>query len=218
MPGGAKAVTEPWRMALSFVHDAAEDHLADVAIGISDEGQLDVVGVLELLAHGESPVTSSAGRLFDAVAALLGIRNRTTYEGQAAVELEALARRAAHAAHGPDYPLTTENRAGVLVLDPRPLVRAVLGDVRAGTDRATIAAKFHASLGQATAEMAADLAETAGMSTVALSGGVFQNVVFTGIVAGHLEQRGLAVLTHRDIPPNDGGISAGQAFVAASTA
>lgn len=218
MPGGVKAVTEPWRMGLSFVHDAAEDELADVTARIPQQEQLDAAGVLQLLAHGESPVTSSAGRLFDAVAALLGIRSRTTYEGQAAIELEALARRAAPTRPTADYPLARDASGGPIVLDPRPLVRAVLDDIRTGIDRATIAAKFHGSLGRATAEMAADLAETAGMSTVALSGGVFQNVVFTGIVAGQLERRGLAVLTHRDIPPNDGGISAGQALVATSTA
>ena len=161
--------------------------------------------------------TTSAGRLFDAVAALLGLRSRITYEGQAAIELETLARNVPRQ-DAPRYPADLVEAAGpggLEVLDPAPLVATVLSEIDRGTDRAEIAAGFHEGLGRATAALAARLARRHGLDTVALSGGVFQNARLSDIVEDGLVAEGLTVLVHELVPPNDGGISIGQAAVAA---
>jgi hydrogenase maturation protein HypF len=170
--------------------------------------------VLSLLERGERlPVTTSAGRLFDAVAALLGVRARITYEGQAAIELEAFATQWS----GPiaTYPVDVGEDAGVAVLDPRPLVLALTEDLARGAPPAAVAAAFHQGLAEATAAVAAKVAGDRGLDTVALSGGVFQNVLLTQAVERPLRRAGLNVLLHHQVPPNDGGISIGQAAIAA---
>jgi len=144
----------------------------------------------------------------------VGVRARVTYEGQAAIELEALAARASPAAV-PTYDMGSERRHGVLVLDPAPLVAAVVEDTERGTDPAAVAAGFHRALGLAAAAAAVEVARGRGLDTVALSGGVFQNALLTSVVSEALDTAGLLVLTHREVPPNDGGISVGQAAIAA---
>jgi hydrogenase maturation protein HypF len=207
MPGGTAAIREPWRMALAWAHAAAgADGAARVAARLHPEPE----PVLALVARAYGPTTTSAGRLFDAVAALLGLRAVVTYEGQAAVELEAAARRVPRA-RAPVYPVDITGA----VLDPRPLVAAVIADVERGRDRDEIAAGFHEGLGRGAAALAAALAADHQLATVALSGGVFQNSRLTGIVHDELAAQGLRVLVHRHIPANDGGISVGQAAVAA---
>ena len=164
-----------------------------------------------------SVLTSSVGRLFDAVAALVGLRSQVTYEGQAAIELEALARSVPRAS-APSYPVEISQAGspdGLDMLDPSPLIATVLQEVEKGTDRAEIAAGFHEGLGRATAALGARLARRHGLDTVALSGGVFQNVRFSDIVEDALAAEGLSVLVHGWVPPNDGGISIGQAVIAA---
>ncbi|HMQ27974.1 MAG TPA: hypothetical protein PKA98_18440, partial [Acidimicrobiales bacterium] len=173
--------------------------------------------LVALLDRGGLPTTTSAGRLFDAVAAILGVRRVTSYEGQAAVELEALARPVPIGA-APDYPLTVEKDGAVPVLDPRPLVRQVLTASAAGVPAPEVAAAFHDSFARATARLAAAVAGDHGRSTVILTGGVFQNPRFAAVVADGVTAAGLEVLEHRSIPPNDGGISLGQAAVAVARA
>jgi len=214
MPGGSAAIRHPWRMALAWVAAAAGMEEAARLGADTAETRAQLRAVLELVERGTGLVTSSAGRLFDAVAALLGLRRSVTYEGQAAVELEALARRArpGEAAH---YKAEISDSDGLLVLDPRPVVADMLADVTNGADGAAMAAGFHLALGNAVADMAGQLAERAGLSTVALSGGVFQNVLLSERASSGLASRGLEVLLHHHVPPNDGGISVGQAAVAA---
>jgi hydrogenase maturation protein HypF len=142
------------------------------------------------------------GRLFDAVAALLGVRERVTYEGQAAIELEQLA--------GDVRAMPYEWRFG----EGAALVRAVHDDLAAGRARAEIAAAFHESIAAAAAEACA---ETGSPRTVVLSGGTFQNIRLLSSTRRRLEEHGFHVLTHRRVPPNDGGISYGQAAVAAAS-
>ncbi|MGH9299826.1 MAG: carbamoyltransferase HypF, partial [Acidimicrobiales bacterium] len=217
LPGGARAIAEPWRMALSWVHAFAGHVAAEELAASWSEAEAGAVGeagagaggeagpspasVVQLIESGRQPVTSSAGRLFDAVAALLGVRSRTTYEGQAAIELEALARGAGESLpckRPPDYELAVLDAAvegpgssvGPLVLDPRPLIGAVLDDLRRKTSAATIALRFHHSLGVAVAELALRLCEEEQLSTAVLTGGVFQNTIFTDVVAGHIEDAG----------------------------
>jgi hydrogenase maturation protein HypF len=216
MPGGAAAIREPWRMAISWAA-AALGTAGAASLGPRlDDRWRAVLGVSERDAG--VPRTTSAGRLFDAVAALAGIRSRITYEGQAAIELEALASTAPRAVP-PAYPVEIRVAPdGTSVLDPAPLVAAVAADVARGVQPATIAATFHESFGVSAAELAVRLAAAHGLGTVALSGGVFQNVRLTRVMTRVLEEAGLCVLRHRDIPPNDGGIAIGQAAIGAGAA
>jgi hydrogenase maturation protein HypF len=217
MPGGTAAIREPWRMgavwsSLANGNDAA---LQRATIGGSDATT--ARAVLDLAAHPSSPITTSAGRLFDAVAALLGGRQRVTYEAQAAIELEALARQIPRH-QAPRYEGCVTVAAcddDARVLDPSGLVGALLVDLDGGVDRAVIAAGFHEAFGRATAMLAADLAAEHHLDTVAVTGGVFQNSLLSEIVGRQLGELGVDVLQHRTIPPNDGGISIGQAAIAA---
>ena len=148
------------------------------------------------------------GRLFDAVAALCGVRTEVTYEGQAAVELEAIADRSERGA----YPL--ELAAGVL--DARPTVLAVADDVAAGVDAAIVGARFQRAVARATAHACAEVAAARGLDTVVLSGGVWQNRLLLELTLPLLRDTGLRVLVPERLPPNDGAISFGQAAVAAA--
>jgi hydrogenase maturation protein HypF len=202
MPGGAAAIREPWRMALMWSDQALD--------GVDPGAQR---AVRDLAERTTAPVTTSVGRLFDAVAALLGGRRLVSYEGQAAIELEALARRVPRAAARRYLGTVTADDG---VLDPTTLVEAIVRDRDAGLDTALLAAGFHEALGRASADLAARVADERGVDAVVLTGGVFQNVRLTDVVVAALEERGLSVLTHAEVPPNDGGISIGQAAIAAA--
>jgi hydrogenase maturation protein HypF len=187
-----------------------------VAAALPEVDEATRQAVLDLAAGELAPVTTSVGRLFDAVAALLVGRRRVSYEAQAAIELEALA-RTVDRREAPRYEDSCRVSVadGVAVLDPAPLVERVVSEHRAGAPVASIAAGFHEALGAATAQLAADQARAHGLGTVALTGGVFQNLRFSQIVEAALRDAGLTVLVHQSIPPNDGGISVGQAAIAA---
>jgi hydrogenase maturation protein HypF len=207
MPGGSATIREPWRMGVAWAQRASVEH------GFED-ARARVVG--DLAARGHGPVTTSMGRLFDAVAALLGLCPVARYEAQAAIELEALARSVPRG-EAPIYAASIERGAdGMLVLDPSPLVVALLDDRARGTPTPVLAASFHESIGDAAARAAIDVATQRRLGTVALTGGVFQNVRLAEVVETTLVGAGLEVLVHRTIPPNDGGISIGQAAVAAA--
>jgi hydrogenase maturation protein HypF len=211
MPGGAAAIKEPWRMAAAWL---------DAAFGAAVPEGLPVVGRHrdrweQVVALGRSgtaaPVTSSAGRLFDAVAAILGVRDAVNYEGQAAVELEQLADPAESAA----YPVRVAPAGdGRLRLGGADLVRGVVSDLSAGVPTPLIAARFHNGLAAATVAACDALRAETGLETVALSGGVFQNMLLLERTVAGLEANGIRVLTHSRVPPNDAGISLGQAAVA----
>jgi hydrogenase maturation protein HypF len=228
LPGGEAAVREPRRVALALLWElfgpAALDHpaVADLGFGAAEPTLLG-----QLLARGTAaPVTSSAGRLFDGVAALLGLFPRVSFEGQAAIALERLADAANADGDGggrssllPDLTLgETVGHDGeradatLLELDWRPLVAALLAARDRGTAAAELAAAFHDRLATAAARVAERLA----VEVVALSGGCFQNRRLTVALAGALERRGHRVLLHRQLPPNDGGIAFGQLAVAAA--
>ncbi len=211
LPGGPRAVREPWRMACAWLQESLGGRPpapAPIAAEI-DERQWRQVG--SLLEGGvASPLTSSMGRLFDAVASLCGLRQTVNYEGQAAAELEA--------ACDPDehdfYPLHLLREDGRLLLDARETVRAVLDDVRAGCSPATVAARFHNAVASATSSALVLLAAERGIDVAVLAGGSFQNRVLLERVSANLRQSGLRVLVPNRLPPNDGGIAYGQAAVA----
>lgn len=159
-----------------------------------------------------SPPTSSTGRLFDAVAALVGLRDRVNYEGQAAIELEQLAWRAPAA--GWDASSGYPARVDGPLLRGTDLVRGVLTDIGSGVETSIIAARFHSGLIDLLARAADAARALTGLGTVALSGGVFQNALLLAGLCDSLEARGFEVLTHSRVPPNDAGISLGQVTVA----
>jgi hydrogenase maturation protein HypF len=158
-----------------------------------------------------APSTSSAGRLFDAVASLLGVRDRIDYEGQAAIELEALAERDADRV----YPTALVETAGSLVVRTPDVIRGVVEDLLREVPAARIAARFHATLADVILSVCERLRERTGIAAVALSGGVFQNAWLVQAATARLQARGFEVYGHRQVPTNDGGLSLGQAAVAA---
>ncbi|MEA2135227.1 MAG: hydrogenase maturation protein HypF [Solirubrobacteraceae bacterium] len=199
LPGGDRAVRQPWRMACAWLLEAGWE--GPLPAPDRKRGEQ----VAELVRTGlSSPVTTSMGRLFDAVAALCGLRSEVTYEGQAAIELEAAADPDEHGEY--DLPVTAEG-----VLDARAAVLAAARDVAAGAGPGAVSARFHAAVATATAEAVS----RAGLDTAVLSGGVFQNRTLLAATASRLEARGLRVLVPERLPPNDGGVSYGQAAVAA---
>ncbi len=217
LPGGEAAVREPRRAALGLLWEArGEAALAAEGPGIGrlfDAADLKVLA--RMLDRGlNSPVTTSMGRLFDAVAALVGLHPSTTFEGEAAMALEWLADPAERGAYPVDSrpgPVPAGARPP-LVLDWGPLLEAVLEDVRRGVPRGVIAARFHNGL----VRVAVDVAAVVGEERVALSGGCFQNRLLTERLAAALERAGHTVLLHAQVPPNDGGVSLGQIVVAAA--
>ncbi len=217
LPGGDAAVLEPWRMAISFLYQAVGDEVFELDHPAVNALSADEKNIFcAMLERGiNSPLTSSCGRLFDAVASLLGIRNRISYDGQAAIELEALAESVSC---GVDvvYPLNFERRAGYpLQIDFSHLFLEILSEIKAGISTPLIARRFHSTLVDAAFRCTVELAKESGLRRVALSGGVFQNRLLTEMLCSSLAKAGLEVYTHRLLPSNDGGLSVGQAMVAA---
>jgi hydrogenase maturation protein HypF len=158
-----------------------------------------------------APVTSSMGRLFDAVAALCGLRTTVNYEGQAAIELEA----ACDPSERGSYPVALQQHRRLTVIDPRETIHAICADVEAGVAAAAIASRFHAGLSAATVQALARAASAAGTELVVLSGGVFQNRRLLEAVMAGLHASGLRAIVPERLPIGDGGVSYGQAAIAA---
>jgi hydrogenase maturation protein HypF len=219
MPVGALAVRKPYRMALGYLFGAealpggvpVPADLAATFVDRLDPREAQVVRVQ--VARGlNAPVASSAGRLFDAVSSLLGIRDVAEFEAQAAIDLETAA---AGIASEP-LPYRIVRHDGLLVLDSRPTLVAVLERQAAGDAVGAIAAAFHETIAAVTLELVTEIASATGLHDVALSGGVMQNQRLVGTLAERLEHHGYAVHLNRRVPANDGGISYGQAAVAAA--
>jgi hydrogenase maturation protein HypF len=201
LPGGDRAAREPWRMACAWLTEL-DGGEAEPLPGVA----ADAWRAVAKMARGGvgAPLTTSVGRLFDAVAALAGVRLIATYEGQAAAELEALCDLRERGA----YPMPG--------LDARELIAAVAADVARGAGAPIVSARFHRGLARATAEACAQAAGERDIDVAVLTGGVFQNQVLLDLTRAALERSGLRVLVPLVLPPNDGGISYGQAAVAAA--
>ncbi|MGJ4949586.1 carbamoyltransferase HypF [Bradyrhizobium sp. HKCCYLS20291] len=199
MPGGDRAAREPWRMAAAVLHDAGR--AAEIAARFADQPQARHLPIL--LDRAEIPVTTSAGRLFDAAAGLLGVSAVQHYEGEAAMMLEALVREAAVLPRG--WTITD----GVLSLRPL-LAHLIANDVDAGE----AAGLFHGTLAAACVDWIAGAARRSSIDTVVLSGGCFLNAILTDAIVRGCRTAGLEPLLPRRLPPNDGGLSLGQAWVA----
>ncbi len=222
LPGGAQAILQPWRNSFAQLHSlygwqTVRQRWGELeAVQWLERQPLEILsGMIERRLN--TPLTSSCGRLFDALAGLLDIRREgISYEGQAAIELEALV-SAVGLAEQPGYPFARVDSDEGAILDPTPLWEAVLSDLQQATPTATIAARFHAGLADAVVELAVRLTRRYGINTVALSGGVFQNRTLFERVAAKLRSAGLKPLTHQMVPANDGGLSLGQALIAAAS-
>ena len=210
MPGGDVATREPRRMALSALVHAYGEKFTQLPLLLSFKpGELKLL--TQMLEKGlNAPLASSCGRLFDAVAALSGLRQTICYEGQAALELEMVLDRAEMGR----YPYELIEQGGMTLFEPAPLIRAVVDDVLAGVATGIISARFHNALVAMVREVCDRLRRSYRLETVALSGGVFQNLTLLERVSQGLVKDGFRVCRHRQVPPNDGGLSLGQAVVA----
>jgi hydrogenase maturation protein HypF len=215
LPGGDAAARGPRRVALALLWEL----FGEAALEMNDLAPIRALPPSERLVLGQmlrrglsAPVTTSAGRLFDGVAALLGLHPQVSFEGQAAMALEYAADPTVSDAY--PLPLRPANRpaASALLLDWQPMLAALLSDLRAGVSSGIMAARFHNAL----VDGIVQVADTAGQPQVALSGGCFQNRLLLERSAHRLRQAGFQVLLHRQVPPNDGGISLGQVAVAAA--
>ena len=223
MPGGVQAIRQPWRMAYAWLRqdpDWTRLHREFGTLPFFRALAGKPVAALDAMIDSgiNSPLTSSCGRLFDAVAAIIGLRLEVSYEGQAAMELEAAMGTPAHT-RDDGYPFTVGQMPGESMawIDPGPLWPALLADVAEGCAPASISARFHRGLADAVVAMVAHLSEHHGdpwQGRVALSGGVFQNDFLLNQVTKSLQDASLKVYTHSKIPTNDGGLAVGQAMVA----
>ncbi|MGQ9921006.1 MAG: carbamoyltransferase HypF, partial [Desulfobacca sp.] len=214
LPGGEAAIRQPTRMAFAYLQ-AAFGEAADTkaaALGLQLPPLATQILRRQLSTGWQSPLTTSVGRLFDALAAALDICRHRTYEGQPALELEMAAEK------GDDgcYEVAILQQDDALLLDNIGLFRQAVADYLQGTPRECVAARFHTSLAQAAAQLCLTAREQTGLNLVALSGGVWQNSLLLSRCLARLTEAGFEVLTHRRVPPNDGCIALGQAAVAAA--
>jgi hydrogenase maturation protein HypF len=213
MPGGDAAVREPFRMAFAYLYEAFGESLYDLPLAflaeIPTEHRKLFLSMVEKRIN--SPLTSSCGRLFDAVAALVGLRSRVSYEGQAAIELEALAEENETRNV---YPFALHEDGDVLTVDFTQMFRTLVRDSADGRERAEMARTVHNTLAVATLAVCDDIRKKNGMDRVVLSGGVFQNKLLTEGVLSLLMEHGFQVFIQRLAPPNDGGLALGQAIIA----
>jgi hydrogenase maturation protein HypF len=214
MPGGDAAIRNPWRLALSYVYTLTGEvpHLPGVGVH-----EIEIVRQ-QVDRRLNTPLTSAAGRLFDTVSALAGIRNSVTYEAQAAIELEMLATQWAAALPSQDgssgYHFDVEESNGGVLIRLRRLLEAIQADRAAGMRPAEIGWRFHQTMATMITSVCRQISEETGLRIVALSGGCFQNRLLLGLTVPRLERAGLRVLLHHQVPCNDGGISLGQAALA----
>ncbi len=212
LPGGESAIKKPYRMAVSYLYTLlGEDFpLESLPTGKLDPVELDIIK--QQLKRGiNSPLTSSCGRLFDAVSALAGVRGEVDYEAQAAIELEMLA---SDEGGSNSYPFSIVEHQGIRVVKLAELLSAVVQEVKNRSPIPIISLRFHNTMAHMVVEMCKLIGKETSIDQVALSGGVFQNRLLLRLATAALEREGFSVLTHKLVPCNDGGISLGQAVIA----
>ena len=211
LPGGDAAIRHPWRTMVAYLHALGFDE----ALPLDELCPGDVMRLRIMVDRGLNTArTSSMGRLFDAVSALLGVCRETTYEAQAAIELEQRAMAVEDRDHVP-YPFALDTAQTPYQVRLAPLFAALLDDLADGVPASRIATRFHATVAAMIVTTAAHLRRETGLDTVALSGGVFQNRLLLALTLPQLQEQGFRVLWHHQVPPNDGGVSLGQAALAA---
>jgi len=214
MPGGDIAIRKPYRMALGYLFTLLGKDTPLESLPIIGQVPNEEVEIIKKqLEQGlNTPLTSSAGRLFDAVSALAGVRGEIEFEAQAAIELEMLAPD--DAGRFDTYPFTIELESGMLLVRLKELIAAVVSDVTSGVPAATISGRFHRTAADMITETCHIISEKTGIKSVALSGGVFQNRLLLNLAIDMLGKEGFKVFSHRIVPCNDGGIALGQAVIA----
>jgi len=215
LPGGSAAIRQPWRMAIAqLVRLYGEEETLKLPLNaVRAAGERNVRLVARLVEHEfNTPPTSSAGRLFDSVAALAGVpgSSRTTYEGQAAVELELIAAGPTNRA----YPVRLRSEGATWIVETHEIIAAVLEDLRSVRPAPEISATFHRTMAETVVATCEKIRESDTVNTVALSGGTFQNMLLLDQTTKLLEEKQFMVLAHQRVPTNDGGLSLGQAILA----
>ena len=225
LPGGDAAIKNPYRIAISYLLSLLGENALNTVIEsaakqsqsacIKQVGELEIQIIKHQIETGlNSPLTSSMGRLFDAISAMIGIRDKIDYEGQAAVELEMVAYRGNHTDSNESYPYHIVQDKGVRIVKLGGLLSAIIADLYQNVPQEEISIRFHNTIAQIANEMCQLIAFETGIKQVALSGGVFQNRLLLRKMINILESSGFQVFTHRQVPCNDGGISLGQAVIA----
>jgi hydrogenase maturation protein HypF len=214
LPGGEAAIREPWRVAVSYLAKHFGKSLPALQIPFTkalDRRNLDIL--LQMMERGvNSPLTSSCGRLFDAVAALIGLRTAVNYEAQAAIELEMAAHESTDESA---YPFELQLIGETWRIGTHSLFDWLLRDIREGVRAADISRRFHNGLASLFLGLAEKLRESHGLNRVCLSGGCFQNILLFRLLLSALRTQNFEVYFHSEVPAGDGGISLGQALVAA---
>lgn len=216
LPSGAAAIREPWRMAVSYLaHHFGREFLKLNIPFVRGLDRIKVDLLLRMMEQGvNSPLTSSCGRLFDAVAALIGIRQQVNYEAQAAIELEMA--MAASGEEGAPYPVTLVAENARWIISTRPLFAALVEDLARNDSVGIISRRFHNGLVEGFVQLAVKLRKKSDLNRVCLSGGTFHNIYLSGRLEARLREAGFEVFTQREVPSGDGGLSLGQALVAAA--
>ena len=216
LPGGDRAVEEPWRMAISLLAEAFGERIP--RIEFTDRWKEKVPIILEMIEKKiNSPLTSSMGRFFDGVSSLLGICDINSYEGQAAMELESVAENLSSSPGNllaQSYRYEIREEKGTFVVEPGWIVKGIIEDLQKGFTTPVIASKFHNSIADIIMALSLKIKERTGIGRVALSGGVFQNRLLLSLTLRKLTEQGFICYHHKEIPPNDEGISLGQAIIA----
>jgi hydrogenase maturation protein HypF len=215
LPGSEAAIKKPYRMTLSYLYTLLGESFSLEGLPFSKLVPIELDIIKQQLRRGiNCPLTSSAGRLFDAVSALVGVREEIDYEAQAAIELEMLAPNEVDGLELKAYPFSIIEHQGVKVVKLGKLFSMIVQDVKNRVSIPIISLKFHNTVAQIIARMCKLIARESGITQVALSGGVFQNRLLLKLTTTTLQREDFRVLTHHLVPCNDGGISLGQAVIA----
>ncbi len=212
LPGGDITVKEPWRMGAVYIYDIFGKDFSKVDIDFTktlDKKKWSIIKTM-IEKRVNSPMTSSIGRLFDAVSSILGIRSSINYQGQAAIELEMTAKEDVD----DFYKFEITKSVNTHIIDPKKTIESIVEDIKKGIDREIISGKFHKGLAEMIVDVSNLLREETGINKVCLSGGVFQNIVLRSEATKRLKKENFKVYNHNKLPPNDGGISAGQVAIA----
>jgi len=212
MPGGTGAIQNPWRMAVSCLYNAYGNDFLELDLPLLGEispGDLKVI--IQMMQNNiNSPLTSSCGRLFDAVSAILGIRKSINYEAQAAIEMEMRIDENC----SDHYENAVPDLSSGNMINTTPLIRAVVDDILKVENMGVISARFHRTLGEISVKAVKRIRDEYKINTVGLSGGVFQNHFFFNYLLNRLKSEGFNVITHNSVPTNDGGLALGQVVIA----
>ena len=209
LPGGEKAIKEPWRMAISYLYPIYGRKLLKLSLPLKEViEKKKIEKIIYMIEHGiNCPLSSGLGRLFDAVSAMLGIKYYIDYSAQAAIELEMCQEEADEG-----YEFFIDTKEMPWKIDPNPVISAIVEDLRRGVSRGIICGKFHKGIVNILVRICNLAREKTGLKKVALSGGVFQNAYLLTQMENKLKERGFVVYSHSQVPCNDGGISLGQAM------